>query len=150
LISIFEDLPYILRNSTSTVSTWQDPNSASPLLALAEWVRITLPIYSTRCDADGYSGKRHAINFHDLTQRATVVAASTPDAEERRWAETNLEGVKIYATFDEMLEQESLHAVVVASATSVHAEQALKAIAKGYHVLCEKPLSIDLTIVSVT
>jgi myo-inositol 2-dehydrogenase/D-chiro-inositol 1-dehydrogenase len=70
--------------------------------------------------------------------------------EERRWAETNLEGVKIYATFDEMLEQESLHAVVVASATSVHAEQALKAIAKGYHVLCEKPLSIDLTIVSVT
>jgi myo-inositol 2-dehydrogenase/D-chiro-inositol 1-dehydrogenase len=78
------------------------------------------------------------------------VAASTPDAEERRWAETNLEGVKIYATFDEMLEQESLHAVVVASATSVHAEQALKAIAKGYHVLCEKPLSIDLTIVSVT
>jgi myo-inositol 2-dehydrogenase/D-chiro-inositol 1-dehydrogenase len=78
------------------------------------------------------------------------VAASTPDAEERRWAEINLEGVKIYADFDEMLKHEGLHAVVVASATSVHAEQALKAIAKGYHVLCEKPLSIDLAVVSVT
>lgn len=78
-----------------------------------------------------------------------MVAASTPDAEERRWAEANLEGVKIYADFDQMLEKESLDAVVVASATSVHAEQALKAIAKGYHVLCEKPLSIDLKVVSI-
>lgn len=102
----------------------------------------------TRHHSDNVSGKRHAVNFHDLTQRATVVAASTPDADERRWAEANLEGVKIYADFDQMLEQESLHAVVVASATSVHAEQALKAITKGYHVLCEKPLSIDLNVVS--
>lgn len=78
-----------------------------------------------------------------------MVAASTPDADERRWAEANLDGVRIYADFDEMLELERLHAVVVASATSVHAEQALKAIAKGYHVLCEKPLSIDLNIVSL-
>lgn len=49
-----------------------------------------------------------------------------------------------------MLAQENLQAVVVASATSVHAEQALKAIAKGLHVLCEKPLSLDLNIVSTT
>lgn len=47
-----------------------------------------------------------------------------------------------------MLEKEDLQAVVVSSATSVHAEQALKAIAKGYHVLCEKPLSLDLSVVS--
>jgi hypothetical protein len=138
--SIFDGLPYTLKNSTSTVSTWQDQSSASPLPALAEWVRITQPIYLTRCDPDDCPGKRHAINFHDLT----------PDAEECRWAETNLEDVNIYADFDEMLERESLHAVIVASATSVHAEQALKAIAKGLHVLCEKPLSIDLTVVSVT
>lgn len=78
-----------------------------------------------------------------------MVAASTPDADERRWAEANLENVRIYADFDNMLEQESLHAVIVASATSVHAEQAVKAIAKGCHVLCEKPLSIDLNVVSV-
>jgi myo-inositol 2-dehydrogenase/D-chiro-inositol 1-dehydrogenase len=77
------------------------------------------------------------------------VAASTPDANERQWAEVNLDGVRIYADFDEMLEQERLHAVVVASATSVHAEQALKAIAKGCHVLCEKPLSIDINVVSL-
>ena len=37
--------------------------------------------------------------------------------------------------------KEQLDAVVVASATSVHAEQTMKAIEKGLHVLCEKPLS---------
>lgn len=47
-----------------------------------------------------------------------------------------------------MLAEENLDAVIVASATSVHAEQAIKAISKGYHVLCEKPLSIDLKVVS--
>lgn len=47
-----------------------------------------------------------------------------------------------------MLANEALDAVVVASATSVHAKQALAAIAKGCHVLCEKPLSIDLQVVS--
>lgn len=88
------------------------------------------------------------MNFHELTPRAHVIAASTPDEDERKWAAKNLEGVKTYSDYDEMLEKEDLHAVVVASVTAVHAEQALKAITKGYHVLCEKPLSIDVDVVS--
>lgn len=93
-------------------------------------------------------GKRHAENFHHYTARALVVAASSPDAEERTWAESNLEGVKIYADYGDMLDKEHLDAIVVASATSVHAEQTIAAIDKGYHVLCEKPLSLDIKIVS--
>jgi myo-inositol 2-dehydrogenase / D-chiro-inositol 1-dehydrogenase len=77
-----------------------------------------------------------------------VIAASTPDEQERRWAAENLEGVKIYSNYDEMIEKEDLQAVVIASVTAVHAEQTLKAINKGYHVLCEKPLSINVEIVS--
>ncbi|KAJ5613823.1 NAD(P)-binding protein [Penicillium herquei] len=94
----------------------------------------------------GRMGKRHALNFHELTARANVIAASTPDAEERKWGAENLEGVEIYADYDAMLERNDLDAIVVASITAVHAEQAIKAIKKGYHVLCEKPLSIDLAI----
>jgi myo-inositol 2-dehydrogenase/D-chiro-inositol 1-dehydrogenase len=46
-----------------------------------------------------------------------------------------------------MLQKEStLQAVVVASATTVHAEQAIKAIEQGLHVLCEKPLSTSPSI----
>lgn len=43
-----------------------------------------------------------------------------------------------------MLEKADLQAVVIASIAAVHSEQAIKAIAKGLHVLCEKPLSVDI------
>jgi myo-inositol 2-dehydrogenase/D-chiro-inositol 1-dehydrogenase len=76
-----------------------------------------------------------------------VIAVSSPEEKEREWAAENLEGATIYSDYDEMLEKEDLQAVVVASVTAVHAEQSLKAIEKGYHVLCEKPLSIDVDIV---
>ncbi|KAJ9481361.1 hypothetical protein VN97_g12121 [Penicillium thymicola] len=94
----------------------------------------------------GRMGKRHAANFHELTARANVVAASTPDQNEGEWAAENLQGVQIFQDYDEMLEQADLEAVVIASITAVHAEQALKAIKKGLHVLCEKPLSIDVEV----
>jgi myo-inositol 2-dehydrogenase/D-chiro-inositol 1-dehydrogenase len=76
-----------------------------------------------------------------------VAAASSPVAAERDWAEENIEGVKVYSEFDDMLNSGNLDAIVVASVTSVHAEQTLRAIEKGYHVLCEKPLTLDLKLV---
>lgn len=64
------------------------------------------------------------------------------------WAAENLDGVQIFSDYDEMLEKADIDAVVIASVTAVHAEQTLKAIERGYHVLCEKPLSIDVEVVS--
>lgn len=91
----------------------------------------------------GRMGARHALHFHNLTPRAQVIAVSSPRADELEWAKHNIEGARTYLDYDEMLRSESsLQAVVVSSATSVHAEQAIKAINKGLHVLCEKPLSI--------
>ena len=50
--------------------------------------------------------------------------------------------VRTYLDYDEMLRKETtLQAVVVASATTAHAEQCIKAIERGLHVLCEKPIS---------
>ena len=68
------------------------------------------------------------------------------------WANRNLEGVRTYESYDEMLRVEmenGLQAVIIASATTVHAEQAIKAIEMGLHVLCEKPLSTSVEIVSM-
>ncbi|KAK1987302.1 hypothetical protein LZ30DRAFT_777700 [Colletotrichum cereale] len=82
----------------------------------------------------GRMGKRHALNFHQNVPRATLVA--------RRWAAETLgpHGVAVYGSYDDMLSHEGLAAVCIASATSVHAGQAVKAIEKGKHLLCEKPL----------
>ena len=102
------------------------------------------------CAGLGRMGKRHALHFLNRTPRAELVAASTPDDSEIAWAKTNLEpfGVTIYKDYDEMLKHEGLQAVVIASVTTVHAEQAIKAIAADKHTLCEKPLSTSVEIVS--
>lgn len=91
--------------------------------------------------------KRHAEHFKNLTPRAELVAVSSPTDHELQWAARNLENARLYRTYDEMLEHDGLQAVVVASATSVHAEQTIKAINKGLHVLCEKPLSTSIDVV---
>ncbi|EAW18609.1 putative NAD binding Rossmann fold oxidoreductase [Aspergillus fischeri NRRL 181] len=100
------------------------------------------------CAGLGRMGKRHALNFLERTPRAELVAASSPDDAELEWAKVHLApfGVKLYKNYDDMLKHEGLEAVVVASATAVHAEQAIKAMDANKHVLCEKPLSTSVEI----
>ena len=77
------------------------------------------------------------------------MAVSSPVQAELDAAVKEFGPLRTYLRYDEMLERETtLQAVVVASATTVHAEQAIKAIEKGLHVLCEKPLSTSVEIVS--
>lgn len=97
----------------------------------------------------GRVGKLHAINFLQRTPRAQLVAAFSPDPNEISWGKLNLEphGVTLYDNYDEMLKHPGLQAVAIGTATSVHAEEAIKAIERDLHVLCEKPLSIDVEVV---
>jgi myo-inositol 2-dehydrogenase / D-chiro-inositol 1-dehydrogenase len=94
----------------------------------------------------GRMGARHASHFHHLTPRAELIAGSSPEQAELDWVSSNLPGVRTYRSYTDMLKSEiprGLQAVVIASATAVHAEQAIAAIELGLHVLCEKPLSTD-------
>lgn len=97
----------------------------------------------------GRMGKRHALNFLHRTPQADLVAAFSPDLSELAWAKQNLEpyGVALYDDYNKMLEHPGLMAVVIGTTTSVHAEEAIRAIHKSLHVLCEKPLSIDPEVV---
>jgi myo-inositol 2-dehydrogenase/D-chiro-inositol 1-dehydrogenase len=98
----------------------------------------------------GRMGARHAYNFLHHTPRADLVAVFSPDPREIAWAMENLEpwGVTIYEDYDKMLKHMELEAVCIATITSVHAEQSIKAIESGKHVLCEKPLSTKLSLVT--
>ncbi|OOF94192.1 hypothetical protein ASPCADRAFT_397858 [Aspergillus carbonarius ITEM 5010] len=100
------------------------------------------------CAGLGRMGKRHALNLLHRSPRSTLVAAFTPDPVEAEWAETNLVpyGVTIYSDYEALLAHPGLEAVLVSTITTVHAEQSIKAIEAGKHVLCEKPLSTDAAI----
>jgi predicted dehydrogenase len=53
-------------------------------------------------------------------------------------------GARFYATWQELLEKEPLDFVDVSTPPAFHLEIALAALAKGVHVLCEKPLTIGV------
>lgn len=102
------------------------------------------------CSGLGRMGARHALHFLNRTPRAELVAAFSPDEKEIAWGKERLEpfGVTLYTDYDEMLKHPGLEAVVIATVTTVHAEQAIKAIEADKHTLCEKPLSTNVEIVS--
>ncbi|KAH8729318.1 hypothetical protein BGZ61DRAFT_414993 [Ilyonectria robusta] len=104
------------------------------------------PKLKVACAGLGRMGARHALNFHNRTPRAELVAAFTPVQKEVEWARVHLEGVTVYMDYDEMLKHPGLQAVVVATVTTAHAEEAIKAIEADKHVLCEKPLSTSVEI----
>ncbi|KAL6409716.1 putative oxidoreductase yisS [Ilyonectria robusta] len=104
------------------------------------------PKLKIACAGLGRMGARHALNFHNRTPRAELVAAFTPVQKELEWARVHLEGVTVYMDYDEMLKHPGLQAVVVATVTTAHAEEAIKAIEADKHVLCEKPLSTSVEI----
>ena len=52
---------------------------------------------------------------------------------------------KAYSSFDDLLEkQEGLTAVAICTPNGLHAEQTIKALNRGLHVICEKPMAITL------
>src|SRR5205807_6917348 len=54
-------------------------------------------------------------------------------------------GIKaIYTEYQEPLKRDDVHAVVIATPNFLHAPIALAAIAAGKHVMCEKPIAMDL------
>ena len=79
------------------------------------------------------------------------MAAFSPDEKELGWARRELEpyGVTLYTDYDKLLKHEGLEAVCIATVTTVHAEQTVKAMEADLHVLCEKPISTSVEIVSI-
>jgi predicted dehydrogenase len=51
---------------------------------------------------------------------------------------------RLYATWQELIEKEPLDFIDISTPPAFHAEIALLALAKGIHVLCEKPLTVNV------
>ena len=91
----------------------------------------------------GRLGRRHAENLAFRVDGARLVAAASPVAEERAWAEASLNGVATYPGLPELLAHPGLDAVWLVTPTSLHADQTIASVRAGKHVFCEKPLALD-------
>ena len=90
----------------------------------------------------GYWGPNLARNFDDLPDAELVWIC---DADEERLAQSGARfpDARTTTSFDDLLGDESLGAVVVATPVPTHAELAGRALAAGKHVFVEKPLALS-------
>ncbi len=90
----------------------------------------------------GYWGPNLARNFDELAELAWLCDLS--DEQRERFASRYPEA-RLTADFDEMLADDSLEAVIVATPVVTHAELAKRALEAGKHVLVEKPPALTGT-----
>ena len=90
----------------------------------------------------GRMGKIHYDAYNSIPD-VKVIAAQDVDLETAK-ARINDPDVIFYDNLDLMLEQENIDMVDICSPTYLHAEHAIKAISKGFHTICEKPISLSV------
>lgn len=67
------------------------------------------------------------------------------DANEERMKElADKYGIRSYASYEELLADETIDAVSICVANNAHARISIEALEQGKHVLCEKPMAVTL------
>jgi predicted dehydrogenase len=92
----------------------------------------------------GRAGMIHARNFGRRVTRARLVALTDPHAPTLADAKAELEIETGYADYRQALADPRVDAVVVVTPTSLHREVVLAAARAGKHVLCEKPMGMNV------
>ncbi|HHV96583.1 MAG TPA: Gfo/Idh/MocA family oxidoreductase [Clostridiaceae bacterium] len=103
----------------------------------------------------GFMGRTHLENYIKLEQegypvKLVAICDVDPQKFEGKFVGGNIGDTSkqydfskynLYTSYDEMLEKEKLDFVDIALPTYLHAEATIKALNKGLHVFCEKPMA---------
>jgi myo-inositol 2-dehydrogenase/D-chiro-inositol 1-dehydrogenase len=88
-------------------------------------------------------GADHAERVANRTANATLVALADPDLARVQELASGYSDVTAYADPIELIKDDRVDAVLIASPGFVHTEQLLACISAAKYTLCEKPLSMD-------
>lgn len=82
----------------------------------------------------------HALSAKELPELYQVVAVADQDPERRREAEATF-GCRSYVEFEQLLADDEIEVLVIATPTGFHVEHTIAALKAGKHVICEKPMA---------
>ena len=88
----------------------------------------------------GYWGPNLARNFHDLPGAELVWCCDASETARERVAPVT-PGAKMTGRFEDLLEDETLDAIVLATPVPTHADLAVRVLEAGKHCFVEKPLA---------
>lgn len=89
-----------------------------------------------------FAGTLHAEGW-SKTGRAQVVAVASPSQSTQKNFQSQFD-CKTYSSAQEMIEKEELDVISLTLPNTYHHELSLLAMSKGIHVVCEKPLAMNL------
>jgi predicted dehydrogenase len=92
----------------------------------------------------GRMGLTHAENLAHRVRGSRLIAATTSNAERAAEVRRRCGAVSVYEDLDQLLAADKLDAIIISSSTSAHVDNVLRCAAAGLHILCEKPLALDL------
>jgi len=93
----------------------------------------------------GRAGMIHARNFRYLVPDASLVAIVDPNEELVRNNANLLELETYYMDYQEVLQNPQVDAIVIVTPTKYHCEIAVAAAKAKKHILCEKPMAMNVS-----
>ncbi|MGI5852428.1 MAG: Gfo/Idh/MocA family protein [Caldicoprobacterales bacterium] len=75
----------------------------------------------------------------DISQKLTLAGVYDIDPARQKWAADR--GFRNYDSYEDMLADENVDIILIATPNDLHCEQAIAAMRAGKHVLCEKPVT---------
>ncbi len=92
----------------------------------------------------GELGLAHAKNIAFRIGNAELIAVSAATQATLDKVKPQLDDVKLYLNHEDLLANEDVEAVVIASSTAVHKEHAIASLMAGKDVFIEKPIGMDV------
>jgi predicted dehydrogenase len=105
--------------------------------------RVEKPMTAIRVGVIGLGMGRHHIAAYQSHPQARVVAIADLDEDRLRQIGDQYDVAARYASAEEMLAQEALDVVSVATPNATHEPLTIAALEAGCHVLCEKPMAMN-------
>lgn len=92
----------------------------------------------------GRIGRIHARNLATQVSGAQLIAVADPREDVAREVAARWHVPHVFADYRQVLQHPQVDAVVIATPTDTHARIIQEAAAAGKHILCEKPIALDL------